>query len=435
MTRKTAWLGGAAVGAGLMALLDPQGGRRRRALLKDKTSRAARVMEDAAGKTWRDLSHRANGLVAEARRAARGELAPDPVLAERVRSKLGRLVSHPSSIVVTSTRGVVRLEGPVLTQEIDRLIRGVKGVRGVSEVENRLELHDQPDGVPGLEGDKARRESRSELQKNWSPSARLIAGAAGALIALLGARRRGFGARGMVALGSGLFARAASNFPLQRLLRMASSRGVDIRKSVTVRAPVEQVFDLWSRWENFPKIFSHVREVRDVGNGRTQWKVVGPTGTELSFDSVVTAFIPNQLIAWKSAAGAALYQAGLVRFDHAPEGGTRVDLRMTYNPPAGALGQAVAGILGVDPKRSLDEDMVRLESLFSQGRTETRERESTGEIPVSETRGEAKAGEKRTPARPRRRRSVEEAPGPSREGLSADEGGNGKSEIHFKEDE
>jgi uncharacterized membrane protein len=332
MARKAAWVAGAALGAGLMALLDPRRGRRRRAFLKDKASRALRLLEDGGRKTWRDLSH------------------------------------------------------------------------------------------------------RSLTQRNWSPSARLLAGAAGAGLALLGARRRGFLRRGMVTLGSGLFARAASNFPVERLMGVDSSRrGIDVRKSVTVGAPVEQVFELWSHWENFPKIFSHVREVRDAGNGKTHWTVVGPAGKDLSFDSVVTAFIPNQLIAWKSAADAPLRQAGLVRFEDAPQGGTCVDLRMTYNPPAGALGQAVAGILGADPRRSLEDDMVRLENLLK-GRTAEGGPETTSQAGLAETSSEKKSEGRRKPAtRPRRRRSVRDAPGRSKEGLSAEERGNGKSEMHLEE--
>jgi hypothetical protein len=42
---------------------------------------------------------------------------------------------------------------------------------------------------------------------------------------------------------------------------------------------------------------------------------------------------------------------------------------MSYNPVAGALGHAIATLFRVDPKRTLDEDLVRLKSLLEEGKT------------------------------------------------------------------
>jgi uncharacterized membrane protein len=44
-------------------------------------------------------------------------------------------------------------------------------------------------------------------------------------------------------------------------------------------------------------------------------------------------------------------------------------VQLSYNPPAGALGHAVASLFGADPKRAMDEDMVRLKSLLEEGKT------------------------------------------------------------------
>jgi hypothetical protein len=55
---------GAGLGAGLMYLLDPQAGRRRRALVRDKAVSLAREVEDAAGVVTQDMKNRAQGLAA-----------------------------------------------------------------------------------------------------------------------------------------------------------------------------------------------------------------------------------------------------------------------------------------------------------------------------------------------------------------------------------
>jgi hypothetical protein len=47
-------------------------------------------------------------------------------------------------------------------------------------------------------------------------------------------------------------------------------------------------------------------------------------------------------------------------------------IRMTYKPPAGALGHAVASLLGSDPKRAMDEDLLRFKSLLEEGKASAR---------------------------------------------------------------
>src|SRR5581483_10429177 len=112
---------------------------------------------EAIGTTARDARNRAYGTVASLRSMLSGGAAGDEVVAERVRSKLGFLVRHPSSIEVTVKDGHVTLSGPILADEVDRLIRNVEQIRGVMGVENRLEVHEEPGNIPGLQGQPPRR--------------------------------------------------------------------------------------------------------------------------------------------------------------------------------------------------------------------------------------------------------------------------------------
>jgi hypothetical protein len=140
-------IGGALAGAGLMYLLDPDRGTRRRALVRDQAARARHRLGDGLEATARDVGNRARGTAAELRARFRGEDVDDEILHERVRSAIGRAVSHPGAITVTPWQGRVTLQGPVLEAELDDLLREVRRVRGVSEVENELEVHREPGGV------------------------------------------------------------------------------------------------------------------------------------------------------------------------------------------------------------------------------------------------------------------------------------------------
>jgi hypothetical protein len=62
MERTVTFLAGVGVGAGLMYVLDPQMGRRRRAHARDKIVHAAHEAQDAAGAVARDVRNRAQGL-------------------------------------------------------------------------------------------------------------------------------------------------------------------------------------------------------------------------------------------------------------------------------------------------------------------------------------------------------------------------------------
>src|SRR5919108_3855811 len=94
------FINGALLGAAAMYVLDPDRGRRRRALALDKAVLAAREIGDALDVTARDLTNRARGVAAETWANIRRRQVPDVVLEERVRAKLGRVVSHPHSIEV-----------------------------------------------------------------------------------------------------------------------------------------------------------------------------------------------------------------------------------------------------------------------------------------------------------------------------------------------
>src|SRR5437762_280579 len=94
------FISGMGLGAGLMYVLDPDRGRRRRALAVDKLVAAVHQTQCAADKTARDLVNRSRGVLFEGWAALRPGRADDPVLEQRVRAHLGRAVSHPGAIEV-----------------------------------------------------------------------------------------------------------------------------------------------------------------------------------------------------------------------------------------------------------------------------------------------------------------------------------------------
>jgi uncharacterized membrane protein len=263
------------------------------------------------------------------------------------------------------------LRGPVLARDLPRLLLQTASTRGVKGVNNQLDVHESPKNIPALQGAEEPMEPTFELmQENWSPATRLLTGVGGGTLLLRGLQRGGlFGT--LLSLGGLLVAlRGITNMEVGRLVGMSGrEQGIDIQKAINVNAPVTRVFEFWSNFTNFPRFMSHVEEVRDLGNGRSHWVVKGPAGVSIEWDAEITDYRENQLIAWRSQRNETVENSGVVQFHPNQDGGTRVMVRMTYTPPAGVLGHAVAAIFGVDPKQAMDEDLMRFKSLIEHGKT------------------------------------------------------------------
>jgi uncharacterized membrane protein len=356
-----------ALGAAVMYYLDPGRGARRRALLRDKLVHLANKAEDAAETTARDLRNRTRGLAAETRGRFADDDADDPVVVGRVRAEMGRVVSHPHAIIVTARNGVVTLSGAILADEVDSLLSRVRHVRGVRDVTDRLEIHERAGNVPALQGGVDRPGPRfGLLQENWTPAVRMLVGTAGGALALAGRHRRGLLGPVLTFAGLTILSRAATNTGLRSLVG-AGTGGIDVHKTITVAAPIDDVFAFFTNYENFPHFMSHVREVRDLGGNSSHWVVDGPGGLRVEWEAVLTELEPNEIIAWTSVPGSIVRNAGTIRFAQTDDGATRVEILMTYSPPAGAIGHAAAKLLATDPKTQMDDDLARAKTFLETG--------------------------------------------------------------------
>jgi hypothetical protein len=198
MKHAITWFG---LGAGLMYLFDPDRGRSRRARMRDWIKRQLREIDGAIEVTAHDVANRTHGLIARTRSILNhdGEHAADAVIVARVRSNLGRVVSHPHAIEVTARRGRVVLSGPVLAGEVGRLLAAVGSIRGVLGVEDHLQVYQHPGDHTALQGGRPRTGEPPEFwQRNWSPTMRLLASS---MIAIPAIRVIGRGGLAGLALG------------------------------------------------------------------------------------------------------------------------------------------------------------------------------------------------------------------------------------------
>lgn len=346
------WAGLIGIGAGMAAmyLLDPNRGGRRRALIADQVTSATSFLPDNLSGRARDISNRARGTWAEVTKMFTSDNPTDQVLEARVRSKMGRVISHPHSVHVAANNGQVTLHGDVPHSEVPALLACVEKVRGVQSVDNRLQ-HSEPQGGEMQKRRQFAGQTLEQSHEGWSP-ARLGAGAIGL---------------GLSALGAALVARSFTSGESSGFLSSVTGP-ITVEKSITVDAPADVLFGMWSNFENFPRFMSNILEIRNTSDGRSRWTVKGPAGVPVEWDAETTEIVPNEMIAWRSLEGSTVDNAGYVLFEPLDGNRTEVTVRLNYNPPAGPLGHVVAKVFGADPKSEMDQDLMRMKSMLETGR-------------------------------------------------------------------
>lgn len=347
-------LGGAAAGALLMYMLDPDRGSARRSMSTAAIRNAGSRTGSALGNVWHGIGERVGAMTHSAADTAGDLIDEAGTRANRMleSAKPNGAATRAWNDTVNGASRMADTAGAELDVAGSRLSRLAS--QAGDSVMGALNLHSRDDvsallrnpavvggGLLGLMGLMRR-----------SPLAGML-GLAGLALAA-----RNAGSPGGQGLGQGL----------SNLLSSRSGRGqsVELEKSIRIDASPEEVYELWSNYENFPRFMSHVVEVRDIGRRRSHWVVQGPAGSQFEWDSVLTEQSKGKRLAWRSEPGAQIANAGSVTFEPY-RGGTLATVRLSYTPPAGMVGHGLAVLLGSDPKRQMDDDLARMKHFIERG--------------------------------------------------------------------
>src|ERR1700730_325930 len=122
---------------------------------------------------------------------------------------------------------------------------------------------------------------------------------------------------------------------VRRKIYMANTQGMaEHHASVTVNAPMHQVYGLFTHFNDFPKFMSFVKEVTYYDDQRSHW--VAEVAGQHDWDAVNEDWIPDRQICWRSVKG--LNNRGCVSFQPTSLNQTHIDVNISYDPPAGVLG-------------------------------------------------------------------------------------------------
>jgi uncharacterized membrane protein len=104
--------------------------------------------------------------------------------------------------------------------------------------------------------------------------------------------------------------------------------------TVTIEAPVHQVYALFTHFNDYPKFMSFVLEVTYLDAERSHW-VVDVVGRH-EWDAINEDWIADRQVGWRSTNG--LENCGRITFEPEDDQSTVLTATIEYAPPVGALG-------------------------------------------------------------------------------------------------
>jgi uncharacterized membrane protein len=145
---------------------------------------------------------------------------------------------------------------------------------------------------------------------------------------------------------------------------LGGSRGVFVRESLTIDAPVQTLYELWADPSNLPGLLPYLKRVDVLDDKRSHWVVEGPAGSSFEWDAEIVNDVPLERIGWRSLPGADVASSGSVRFRPTRRQGTEITVTMQYAPPAGKVGAAAAWFTGHAAAQEIRDALRQLKARF-----------------------------------------------------------------------
>lgn len=141
--------------------------------------------------------------------------------------------------------------------------------------------------------------------------------------------------------------------------KVATGRSLNIRVSMVVNKPREEVYAMWRNLSNLPLFMRHLQRVEEQDELFSNWvmELPGKIGT-LQWHAEIVKERYGEMIAWQSLPGSSIDNAGKVGFRDSLGGqGTTVDVVLTYHAPLGRAGEQIARLFTPVFKRMIEEEI------------------------------------------------------------------------------
>lgn len=167
-----------------------------------------------------------------------------------------------------------------------------------------------------------------------------------------------------------LFRGATGHCPLYKGLSKnvaeMKSDNINIRTTVTVDRPRNEVYSFWRRLENLPLFMEHLESVRMLDEKYSEWKA-NIRGGSISWKSEIVKDEVNERIGWRSVEGSDVEHAGNVHFEDDGASGTVVHAVISYRLPGGTPTIALGRLINPVFERMVREDIRNFKKYIETG--------------------------------------------------------------------
>jgi Predicted integral membrane protein len=141
--------------------------------------------------------------------------------------------------------------------------------------------------------------------------------------------------------------------------KVTAGRSLNIRCSMVINKPREEVFSMWRNLSNLPLFMKHLQSVTEQDETYSDWVMQMPGGVgTLQWQAEIVKERPGEMIAWQSLPGSSVKNAGKIGFRDALGGqGTTVDVVLTYHAPLGKAGEQIAKLFTPVFKKMIEQDI------------------------------------------------------------------------------
>ncbi|MFP4599886.1 MAG: SRPBCC family protein [Persicimonas sp.] len=165
------------------------------------------------------------------------------------------------------------------------------------------------------------------------------------------------------------------------LLNTGASKSTEVRSTITINRPVDEVWEKWRDLSNLGHCMKHIESVSKVDDTHWHWKAHVPKSDNMliEWDSEIIDERDQELLVWRSVRHAEIQNEGMVEFKPSPDGdGTEIHAHIVYYPPAGKVGQTIGRFLKGTSEQLIKQDLRRFKQFMEIGEVPTVDGQTSG---------------------------------------------------------
>lgn len=174
-----------------------------------------------------------------------------------------------------------------------------------------------------------------------------------------------------------LYRGASGNCPIYTSMgktkNVTHTPAINIRTSIVVNKPKDEVYAFWRKLENLPLFMKHLATVTEIDSKHSHWEAVIPGNIgKIKWNAEIVKEEEGYMIGWQSLPNSTINNAGKVTFNDAQGGqGTQIEVVIIYHSPAGELGSSVAKLLNPVLEKVIKQDILNFKEYIENKSTPT----------------------------------------------------------------